>query len=496
VKSSRALLILALFLISTSRAVPALLNNAVFSTDSWPLIRLTERLIENPEIRVFSLRDHHVKWPLAVITSLVFTEIVSVDVEFFYAYLGAPVLVLVLAVLLYVFLSKLTESALRVLGLLALLIYPPFVVFTSAYLKEVYAYPLALLVLVLTLTCTGKSRWIAVLVGSIALVLSHPLTALVTLVFTATLVFVELVDRIKYSGVFTVNCKSALLLVLVLGVLYLVHAVFIGVYYVFNLLDIVVLGAYSVVLYGVYSALYINKRSSTTLSVLIIVVLSVIYALLTEGVEIHHNITLYGLPLVLLSVSLSDLGSRESRLSASFLLPVLVGVFYTLTYAKWLVTITHRFLNYMVFPVALNTIILSRTRPRVAGLVVLVFTVTSCVVLYTVSTGRDPFTFYWRYTVADTVLGDFIREHSTRSLTASVKYQYLLGSDVVNVNLNVLSALRTCSLGENTVLIINSEEFVYGVPVTPLHYIKPTTSILQCSSVVYSSLVNYVVAWT
>ena len=47
-KWSRILLTTILVLVPASRIIPSLLNNAVFSTDSWPLIRLTQLLVENP----------------------------------------------------------------------------------------------------------------------------------------------------------------------------------------------------------------------------------------------------------------------------------------------------------------------------------------------------------------------------------------------------------------------------------------------------------------
>jgi hypothetical protein len=486
------LLVLALILVSATRTIPALVNSAVFSTDSWPLIRLTRLLAAEPQIRVFSIEDRHAKWPIAVLSSLVYTEVTGLDVYFFYAYIGAPILVLTLSILLYLLLGRLADSASRTSGLLALLVYSPFVVFTSAYLKEVYAYPIALLVLYLALVLTRKSRWLAVLLGATTLVLTHPLTALITLVFTPTYVFVKLTDRVKYCDSSTaINYGGAVLLTALLSVLYAVHGVFIGTYYVFSLVDLVVLGAYSIVFYGAYFALYADKRGLVAFTAFSLLVLTVIYSLLVEGVEVGLNTVLHGVPLLLLVTSLGNLRSEESHVSASLLLPVAVGSSYTLTYAKWLATITHRFLNYMVFPVATSIVVFSRIKPRLSGLVLVLLVFNSIIVLYNVYTGRDPATFYWRYTVADTTLGDFIYEYAAKRLVSGVKYNYQLGDLVATTSPDLLEALRNCSASRGVVLAISYEELVYGVPVSPLYYVKPTVNITHCSSVVYSSALNY-----
>lgn len=495
VKSSSVLLVLALLLVSTSRAIPALLNNAVFSTDSWPLIRLARLLQSNPETRVLSLSEHHAKWPSAVLASLIYTLVTSIDVYSFYAYAGAPIVVFALAVLLYASLERLAGSAQRALGLLALLVYTPFLVFTSAYLKEVYSYPLALLVLYSALGLRGASKWLLVLLATTALVLSHPLTALITLVFAPTYLFTELTERVKYGGALSLSYRNTLLLTLVLGALYSLHALLVGVYYAFTPQDIIVLGAYGAVFYGVYFAVYASKQSSAITAVLFVAVLATMYSLLVEGLEVSYSIVLHAAPVALLATSLLDPRSAEARLSAGVLLPVVAGISYTLTYAKWLVTTTHRFLNYLVFPLTLLVLLLSKTKPRLLVLVLLLLVLNSYFALYQVSTGRDPAVFYWRYTLGDLVLGDFLREYSTRPVVAGAKYSYLLGSGVATTSLDLLSLStpRACSSGERLLLVVSRDELVYGVPVSPLHYIKLTSNTLHCSSVVYSSLLGYVV---
>jgi hypothetical protein len=201
------------------------MNNAVFSTDSWPLIRLTQLLVENPWIKVMALSNRHAKWPSAILFSTVFVEVSGVSVYDFYAFLGAPVVAFTLAILLYVVLGGVFEELPRALSLLALLVYPSFTLFTSAYLKEVYAYPLAVLTLYLSMHTNKLSRWIGVLIASIALTLSHPLTSLIVIVYSLTVIYVDFVGDLK-NGVEggVVHKWSLLAAALLMSTLYTLHA--------------------------------------------------------------------------------------------------------------------------------------------------------------------------------------------------------------------------------------------------------------------------------
>jgi hypothetical protein len=79
-------------------------------------------------------------------------------------------------------------------------------------------------------------------------------------------------------------------------------------------------------------------------------------------------------------------------------------------------------------------VVFSRVKPRLSGLVLVLLVFNSIIVLYNVSTGRDPATFYWRYTVADTTLGDFIYEYAAKRLVSGVKYNYQLGDLVATTS--------------------------------------------------------------
>lgn len=492
-KWSRILLVTVLVLATTSRIIPSLINNAVFSTDSWPLIRLTRLLVENPWIKVMSLSSRHAKWPSATLLSTVFVEVSGVSIYDFYAFLGAPLVVFTLALLLYVVLGGVFEELPRALSLLALLVYPSFTLFTSAYLKEVYAYPLAVLTLYLSMRTYKLSRWIGVLIASIALTLSHPLTSLIVIVYSLTLIYVDFVGELKNGvGGGVVYKWSLLATALLTSTLYTLHVFYAGPVYVFTLLDIVVLIAYTVFTYTTYLLIQGGGRGLGALALVVVLVTVVAYIGLVEGVPVGLSTIPYGLPLLLLLTGLLKPRGRDRGLTTPLLLPLCVGLLYTLTYAKWLASITHRFLNYLVYPIALSIGDLSRFKPRLAVLITVILVLNCYMVTYTASRGGDPILFYWRYSVVDVALKDFIEGYSNSRVLAGAKYSYMLGEDLAGTGLNLVTALRSCGLTGNQLLVTSHGELVYGVPITPLQYVKPRLDLFKCSSVVYSSLENYV----
>jgi len=490
-KSSRLLLALFLVLIPASRMIPALLNNAVFSTDSWPLIRLTQQLINNPSTRILSLNTHHAKWPQAALFSLIYTEITGIPTYTFYAFLGSPLIALILALMLYVLLGKIVSGPQRVPALLALQVYPSFALFTSAYLKEVYAYPL-MLTLLLVVVATERVRWLGAFVTALALVLSHPLASLMTIASTATYTFIKLTKKMKLGNPRSLQpYKKIIGVTLLLSSLYLAHISIVGFPYVLTASDIIVLIAYSLFLYITYFALYANVQGFSALSIVVLLISISTYASLVEGITIGLNILLYGFPLPLLVLSFYKPKVEEEDVVASLLLPLAVGVLYTLTYATWLAGVTHRFLNYLAFPLALSLVAASRLKPRVALLLSLILITNSYVVLWRASTGSDPFLFYWRYTAMDLALRNYIEKYNAKRLVASVKYSYMLGEEIASGGLALPGMLRTCSLAGQALLVIGYGDLVYGVPFSTLHYFKPPADLFKCSSIVFNSMENY-----
>jgi len=489
VKSSKHALTLLLVLASLSRAVPALFSGAIFSTDAWPLIKLAQLLSADPCTRLLSLPTHHAKWPLAVLFSLVYTEVACIDIYTFYALLGPPLLALALALLLYALLGRLTSGLPRVLALLALLAYPPFAVFTSAFLKEVYVYPIAAALLLAA--AAERVRWPGVLVAALALVLAHPLTPLMLVACMATYVFIKLVERIKLGAVGSLKrYRRTVATASILSSLYLAHTLSLGLPYSFTAADTAVLAAYSTLFYLTYLALYANVWVSSFTTAAVLLVSAAAYAGALEGITIGLDVLPYALPLPALALAFYKPEGDEADAAASLLLPLGVGVLYTLTYAGWLAEITHRLLNYLVFPLALSLAAATRAKPRAALLLALILAANCLVTLCRVSTGDDPLLFYWRYTAADLTFKSFLEEHAAKPVLASVKYSYMLG-EVAGGGLPLLSRLLACSPTGRELVAVGRGDLVHGVPLSTLHRFKPGERVFECSGVVFNSAENY-----
>lgn len=492
-KSSESTSLLAALVIAAlSRVLPAAVSGAVFSTDSWPLIKLAQTLLEKPNTAVLSLGTPHAKWPQAVFFSVIYTEVSGVDAKTFYAFLGPPLMSFAHALLLYVLLSKLTEGLARSFLPLSSLMFPPFAVYTSAYLKETYAHPL--LLLFFAVTTAREPKWGATLVAASALVLSHPLAALMAIATATTYVYITLVEYLKSGAVEGGRRRWQLAVsTLVLSAFYLLHVISLGLPYVLNAADALVLMAYSLALYATYFILHADRLGFTVLTIALLPVAAVAYFNLLEGVPMGVNAILYCFPLVLLTVGLYNPKSEEGRIMASLLLPLSVLVLYTLTYATWMAGITHRFLNYLVYPLALSVTALSKVKPKAAAVLVLVFAANALSVLSNVSAGKDPVVFYWRYTPEDVVFKNFVCTYKAGRVVAGAKYSYMLGEEIMSGSFELFNMLHACGAARRALLAVGREEFVYGVPLTPLHFLKLPSmeEFFKCFSIVYSSSQNY-----
>jgi len=503
VKSSR-LLVVALVLITLLRAAPALVNNAVFSTDSWPLIDLAMRIQYNPTVRVLEINSRHAKYPSAIISSIMLSEVLGVDVYSFYTHIGSLVLALPTALLFYAILRRYLSSALSLIALTSLAVYTPFTVFTSAYLKEVYAYPVALVLIFFAFAGLNRLSWILVPLVSYSLVLSHPLTSLITLAYLTSLLYVKLVARVRMGHTSDQALRLDLVwLLLILGSLYTLYMYYVGVPVALGLLDVVVLVAYAVVVYVTYFAIYPSARREglnvkyglLALIAPLLPLLVFLYSSLLEGVSVGLHIVLHGISLVTLLVLVftwrEELSWSIVSHAESILLPLTVGVVYALTYARWVATITHRLLNYLVVPVALSLVLIARSKPRLGLMVVAALVVSASIALSSVYRGLDPVTFYWRYTVTDLVVKRYVETHISTKLLGSVKYSYMLNG-LVETSLDLARALGSCG-GLSRATIVSQLELRHGLPVTPLHYVKLRVDPLTCNSLVYSSLYEYIV---
>jgi hypothetical protein len=493
VKQSRALVVaVVLALIPLTRLTPLILNNAMYSVDSWPLLRLVTIVLKNPSVKLLELNTHHANWPLSTLFAATYIEIVDVDPYSFYSCVGIIVLSFALSCLVYALVSHSTSYIQKVLALLSLLLYTPFTIYTSAYLKEVYAYPIALALLLTLITGFGRRYLLLAPLLIMALTLSHPLASLMVLSFTVTYIYLKLVLWSKL-GVGNFRNVSILFTGFLLATIYPIYNILIVRPPVtFTLTDIAILIAFAAAVYGLFFLIYPSRVSSLSCALALVTVGVAGFMSIAIGFSIHYTVICHSLPLFTLAILLADPVSREALFSIAALLPIATLTLYTLTYASWLATIAHRFLNYFVIPVVLSLMLLAKKLRKGVFVVLLTLFLSSSLALYNAYSGRDFITFYWRFTEMDIALARLIEGSAGSKVIAGVKYAYMLGDAYVNSNTIALSkALQACGALSNAVLALNYDELVHGVPLSPLTYLKPLKNIVYCHSLVYSNLYNY-----
>lgn len=487
------ILVLALVAVSAARMTPSTVSNTVYSTDAWPLLRLAELLQSEPEIRVLGINSHHARYPSAVLSSLVYTTVAGVDLYSFYAFMGAPLASLVLAILFYALLRRYFNAASSTLGVLGLLVYPSFALFTSAYLKEVYAYTVTLTLLLLVATGLRTSSWLLIGLASYSLVLSHPLTSLIVIASTSTFLYILFIDYVKRGRPLeTREWKVLLAFSTVLGSLYALHARLAGPPVPLDAPDLIVLSIYGFFVYASYFAARGGRggsrvgAGSVILATLLTLTAISLYVGLLEGPSVGLNAFFYASPLVLLLAGLRVRDERRPPVLGAVLLPLATGVLYTLSYARFAAGIVHRFLNYLAYPIGWCISTASEKKPLLTSVLLLCLLCCSWSAIYAASTGRDPFTYYWRYTPRDLVLKKYVEIHVEMVIAASVKYYYLLGGDRVTYSADLAVILSSCKSGGRP-LVFSVEELEYGFPVDPLHYIRPGHDLLTCGGIVYNA---------
>ena len=493
-KQSRALVTaVVLALIPLTRLVPLILNNAMYSVDSWPLLRLVTIVLKNPSVKLLELNTHHANWPLSTLFAATYIEIVSVDPYSFYSCVGIVVLSFALSCLVCALVSRSTSYIQKVLALLSLLLYTPFTIYTSAYLKEVYAYPIALTLLLTLITGFGRRHLLLAPLLIMALTLSHPLASLMALSFTVTYIYLKLVLWSKLGVRDFKNVSKLLLTGFLLATICPIYNILIvRPPITFTLTDIAILIAFATAVYGLFFLIYPSRVGSLGCTLALAVMGVAGFMSIAIGFSIHYTVICHSLPLFTLAILLVDPISREALFSIAALLPIATLTLYTLTYASWLATIAHRFLNYLVIPLALSLMLLAKKLRKGVFIVLLTLFLSSSLALYNAYRGRDFITFYWRFTEMDIALARLIEGSAGSKVIAGVKYAYMLGDAYVNSNTIALSkALQACDALSNAVLALNYDELVQGVPLSPLTYLKPLKNIVYCHSLVYSNLYNY-----
>jgi len=469
--SSRLLLVLLVAILI--RLSPTIATGQPFSTDIWPLTRLCRTLLSNPDYRVWDhavLGGYHNRWPAVLLEGALYARVTGLSAEAFFRYVGVVATAAIPILTLYSLAKRLWGTSSATLSSLALASVPSLAIFTSATLKEVYAYPLALTLLLLLTRCPTSWGLAAVALLSIALSTSHPLTPLILIASVASYTYVTYVKLAQGSRT---PLSSVRPLLKPLAVLSLTYALYTALYsagglpYRLDLEDYVNLALIATAVYGWYTLVGGSIAKSVPLIALAVGATSISIGYRTLG---EPWLYVYVAPLALSLVLALRLSPLESRLVTSVLLPVSVGALYVVTALPTLTTVVHRILNYLSFAVAVVVGFLATRRwaLRACAVVAVATSLVSCVavVLSTIA-GANPITYYWAYSEGEvTGVLEHVASLTTGGICGDAKVAYLASYVVAVDTACGLKLLKGFDTGRPTV--VYRDNLKLGYVLSPL----------------------------
>jgi hypothetical protein len=358
------------------RLYPTLISGQPFSTDGWSSIRNAELLTQNTPVSLTNTNlfdGYNNYWPAISLYGAVFAQVTAlapVDVMAF----GIPLASALAVPLFFVLVRRLTENASVALIASALLATAyPFVMSSAGATKEAFAFPLSLL-LILIFIQKPDWKWSALFTAvSLALLLSHHLTAALTF---AALIFLAIASFLSGKARWGGSIKQAV------GLLTIFLAVAVAYYGFFALeglplsvseSDLLAIGAYQVI--GLSLALFfvgkakLFSKKTLTISYVATVALACGFmlfltrkALLPTAPTLPMHYALYMIPYLIVVPLLvfGFMGLREHR--NLFFVPVFwlaaIGAFEC--YAVFGgsaagLMLAYRTLNFLVLPIFIIT---------------------------------------------------------------------------------------------------------------------------------------------
>ncbi|WFO74567.1 hypothetical protein J4526_05640 [Desulfurococcaceae archaeon MEX13E-LK6-19] len=494
----RNLLFLALIIAIMVRLIPVIIYSTPFSTDSWPLICLSEKLIRSPTNHIFNdtyYDGYNNHWPGVILfssTASIVTEIKPIILM--------PLLVPTVNVLSMIFIvllvSRYNGSREAIFSALALAVIPPLIVFTSAATKEGFAHPLFVMLIYLALKPVWRKAEVLVsLLASLTLVLSHHLTTFMYIYIILTTLLVASLSSVKTN----IKLKTSVYPLLFVFVFAIIHHLVIGPG-VFRIAatprDILTLFLYTIlftmpiVLFGKAPN---NGQSSTRftipykpLFIVVIVFAVVVYASTyspAPGIpSLGQSVLYYSIPYIIVPIAFwytyRQCFIEKSKLIV-FLIAWTMGCFSIIAYLLFAdnplgASAIHRVIDFMDFPLAISIGFVSSRLfntastlfQRILGVVLVFLAVLSGISVMSLIVSRnDTVSFYWLYNKAEFYAGLYVKEYvGNMSITGDAKIDYLFKYFEINVYPTPLIRLVVDGVAEdNTLYILYRENYSKGI---------------------------------
>lgn len=461
------------------RLMPSYLTKSPFSTDVWPLIRISKKLMSNPNAKIwvdklFDGYNNH--WPGTVLSCALISLITSINIIATYSILMPSVIVVAMYFLFSSLLKRLGyERIPRALSASYLLLVPSLLVFTAPCLKEVYAYPLALTVLLAPFL--GDRRWLAVLIlASVSLSITHHLASLATIAMLGGASFLltcrKVLGRRNYITSVKQLAVSTLVMMTIFAFYYAVYGSG-GSSPKISLEDALIYLAYAVPTYAFacMSTCCARARSSTWL-IASIIAMSMptiqTFVSIVPGISIQGSRPeVYSLPIALTMLLYAIL--RPFRSSNVYLVPLALFIAATSMYIVFTNPLIplHRILNYMSFLCAfmLADIGSYENTGKVIATILTTLTLVSSITCTTMIVScEDPLGSGWLYKRSDVFLINFLSKvyNGKEALAGDNRISFAL-SMVMKVS--VTKALKLLVMGttcSNTIYVYDWYDLTYG----------------------------------
>ena len=516
--TSKILLTLILVIALCLRLSFTVISNEPFSVDSWPLIRIAGKIQENPNIPIWfdeAFDGYNNHWPGVILSSLITSVVTSIGLEEIYKFTYVMALNFSTLLLIYVILRNLLNSkSSAILSLLYFATIPSLLVFTSATLKEVYAYPLFYSIILLTIL-PRKGYWRPLIVLSIlalSISMSHHLATVMCIgILLNTLVVLSIAKIIGSIQATSINERYLSAIITCTSIFFTLYYLVYGRYgftIPFTLNDAYLYLIYTIVVYVSY-ILYLKIGMSKlvvglSFSIIVLLVSLVPRTSLLPGFPaLPWDTLLYAIPVILPFTCFLKIFRPKNIVEALIVGMLLVNVINILfiSLAKpELNTVFHRLANYIIL---MNTMLIAYTwkqvklslRPLIA-LIPLITIISGAIVVYDIITGIDNISYYWFYRKSEVLGLNNVIALSTQEYIigdAKIRYYTMLLENTSFIPLKTLMSKSTNL--NNALVILYRDNYVKGYIISLIPYkINIINYIVSSSNRVYDNA--YINAFT
>ena len=475
----QALYILIVLLIAlTVRLYPTLISGMPFSTDAWPLIRNTELLIQNTPIPLNSniFDGYNNFWPASLLFGAILSQITTLPTITAMA-LGIPIAAALTIPIFYLLVKKITQN--NTISLIATILLAtafPYALFTAGVTKETFASPIYIsLILIFML----KHNWKTALlfcIASVALVLSHHLTAFLAVGIMTSLSIASFISKKNKDEKVNSNQSNILFIAILSSITALYFVLFASPAFMLTITSSVLLsvGAYQIfvvalILYLVNIAKNFSRIRTIFNCFLGFILVFVLMLLITKipllpgAPTLPFSYFLYALPFIIgLPLVIFGLNERYQK-NSSLMIPlfwIMTIVAFT-SYAVFAnplggLGFAYRSVNFILPPLTIlfaiglyklfsNPKNLKTHKITVfiaTAIIISMVTVNTYSVYATVSLQEPYLGYFWRYEPSEYKASDWITTNgNNQTVTGDSKVCYLLNG-YFNENVNVIQGLR------------------------------------------------------